>query len=262
LLARSRIARSLLVALALALIGAPALSSPAGKMTASADFPNPVPCSDPRGCPDLIVQPVKLMQNEITSATFGSNSCDVVEGMITAGNHRILRFDFTTPNLGPGDLIVGSPSAHPEWFVYSSCHNHYHFREYADYRLWTVDGYVTWLQLRKTNPDLTAEQVLAQHPELLGEFVEGEKRGFCVIDLEYLGLFPGGVEPRHFGSCGYQGITVRWADEYVPGLAGQYITIDGVASGVYMLEAEVNAERLYREADYTNNYEAVPVFVP
>jgi hypothetical protein len=86
--------------------------------------------------------------------------------------------------------------------------------------------------------------------------VVGHKNGFCVVDLvDYTrGLLNG----RYF-SCGSQGISIGWADEYHWGLDGQWVVVTGVPPGDYMLEAEVNAERLYRELAYNNNGVAIPV---
>jgi len=226
---------------------------PAGNST----FPNPVPCSQPQGvCPDLIVDPAKMLDNNVQTSTFSASNCEVEHGQAVPGVNKLLRFYYSQVNVGDGDLLVGNPAQHPEWFVYNSCHGHYHFREYADYRLWTIQGYIDYAQIRHANPDWTAEDTFANHPELLSEFVAGNKQGFCVIDL-----FPYSVNPSHFFSCGFQGITHGWADEYVSGLSGQWVNINGVASDVYMLEAETNSEHLFTESDYTNNSAAVPVLV-
>lgn len=95
-----------------------------------------VPCGDPQGCPDLITHPRTLLAQHIEERTFSATSCSVQEGHVTEGTHKLLRFTFTSPNLGPGDLVIGRPGDHPEWFEWAPCHRHYHFKEYADYRLW------------------------------------------------------------------------------------------------------------------------------
>ncbi|HEV8361174.1 MAG TPA: lysyl oxidase family protein [Candidatus Thermoplasmatota archaeon] len=261
----------LLAAAALALLLAPFALPPEAR--AGGDPPQ-VPCQVLDAvCPDLMVDPFKLRQNNIVTTTFSATSCSVIEGMVpSAGAHELLRFTFTTPNLGPGDLAIGAPSAHPEWFVFSPCHNHYHFREYADYRLWTLDGYAQWAALRAALPTMTAEEVFALFPELQAKMVAGHKQGFCVIDLvpatagvtTTAGLGNGlSALPRNYLSCGSdQGISVGWSDEYFYTLSGQWVVIDTVPAGLYMLEAEVNAERLYHEHDYSNNAAATPVQIP
>lgn len=225
-----------------------------GAPWAAAEEPSEqVPCSDPRGCPDLVVDPKTFNPSKHTK-DFKSNSCAVREGMIAAGERDILRFTFTTPNFGDGDLIVGSPRQHPEWFEMSSCHGHFHFREYADYRLWTPDAYAQWDELRNANPDLRGKDVLAAHPELQDGFVRGDKRGFCVIDVVLYDITP----PKYI-LCEFQGISIGWADEYHDDLDGQWVDVTGLASGTYVLEAEVNAEWLYKESNYANNRAAQEV---
>ncbi|MDQ3913931.1 MAG: lysyl oxidase family protein [Actinomycetota bacterium] len=164
----------------------------------------------------------------------------------TPPSRKVLRFTYTTPNFGDGDLIVGRPEDHPEWFEFGECHGHYHFREYADYRLWTPDQYAQYEALRQENPDLKAAEVLAQNPGL--QPVVGEKRGFCVIDIWFYAIAP----PKYL-VCDFQGISTGWADEYYEDLDSQFIDITGVAPGTYVLEAEVNSEWAFEESDYTNN---------
>lgn len=221
-----------------------------------------IPCSDTSlptmGCPDLLVDPVRMLDANKVVRNFANNHCAVVEGMTEAGTRTLLRFTFTTPNLGTGDLIVGRPADHPEWFVFSPCHNHFHFRQYADYRLWTVDGYAAWVAARLQMPTATAQQVLAAHPELEDDFLAGNKMGFCVIDIRSYTFVLG----AKYQSCSQnQGISVGWADEYNQFLDGQWVDVTGVPSGRFVLEAEVNAERLYEEKDYLNNAAAIPVTI-
>ena len=59
--------------------------------------------------------------------------------------------------------------------------------------------------------------------------------------------------------CGFQGISVCWADVYFPGLSGQWIDITGVRDGEYVLENEVNDKHFMTETDYSNNSAAVTI---
>jgi hypothetical protein len=228
-----------------------------------------VPCADPAGCPNLVVDSggAGLRQHVVVEETYDETDCAVVEGSTEAGTRRLLRFTYTTPNLGPGDLIVGAPADHLEWFEFHPCHGHYHFREYADYRLWTPAGYQAWQALRAENPDALSRDLLKQNPAVAREIVVGEKQGFCVIDVipatsspDYEGPPPG---PGKYFSCrSNQGISVGWADSYFfTQLDGQWIDVTDVAGGDYILEAEVNPERLFTEANYRDNSSAVPVRV-
>jgi hypothetical protein len=229
----------------------------------------PVPCTDPRGCPNLVVDSggAGLRQHVVVEETYAATDCAVVEGMTQAGTRRLLRFTYMTPNLGPGDLIIGSPLDHPEWFEEFVCHGHLHFKEYADYRLWTPSGYDAWQALRASNPDALPRDLLDKNARIARQMVAGAKLGFCVIDIipatsspDYFGPPPG---PSKYPHCLNQGISVGWADSYFFNqLDGQWIDVTDVAPGDYILEAEVNPERLFTETSYRDNASAVPVVVP
>jgi hypothetical protein len=233
----------------------------------SASHYGAIPCSDPRGCPDLLVDDLQLAAGAQTVEPWFEDDCAVVEGSTEAGLRQLLRFTFTSPNLGLGDLVVGAPEDHPELFEYHACHGHYHFKEYADYRLWEPAKHAEWEAYRTANPDVTAEEALALNPGIAEGLITGEKRGFCVIDIA-----PAGPSQRHapvvpdpegkYYDCDEnQGISVGWADTYDPTLDGQWIDVTDVAPGAYILEAEVNAEHVYEEMDYSNNRGFTPAVV-
>ncbi len=221
-------------------------------MSATDEGPQ-VPCSDPRGCPDLMSDPDR-MRPSTHFATFSSSSCSVIEGHTEPGIRKLVRFTFTTPNFGDGDLIIGAPADHPEWFEWSPCHGHYHFREYADYRLWTVLGYELLTILRGMNWESTTADLIEQYPFLASQFVAGHKQGFCVVDML---AYEDGAPARYRDCATNQGISVGWADQYHWRLDGQWVDVTDVPSGAYILEGEVNAEQLYEESDYSNNSAAV-----
>jgi hypothetical protein len=212
---------------------------------------SPVPCTDPRGCPDLTGD-ASLMYPQTSVETFDKSDCGVQEGSITPGTHRLVRFGFVTLNQGPGALIIGNPTQHPEWFAWHKCHHHFHFREYADYRLWEPDGYRLWDAARTANPGMTAKETLAAFPLFNDYFVAGNKLGFCVIDIRFYPQTPG-ADDQTYVICNNQGLAVGWADVYSNGQDGQWIDITGLQSGQYVLEQEVNAERLFTESDYADN---------
>lgn len=224
-----------------------------------------VPCATELGpgarlCPDLIVDGLELGETVVSKITFDATHCAVVEGSTAPGERTLLRFTFTSPNVGLADLVIGRPSQHPEWFEWGACHRHHHFREYADYRLWTQAAYPAWLAARASSPASTASEVLAAHPELSSGFVAGHKQGFCVMDL----VAPApGLAPTYAG-CGDQGLSVGWSDRYAFHLDGQWIDVTGLPEGYYVLEAEVNAERLFEESAYANNAAStlVEVYTP
>lgn len=219
-----------------------------------------VPCGDPNGCPDLTVDASKLAQWKIDRATFSSSDCAVIEGEVSAGRRILLRFSFGSPNIGAGDLVVGNPSDHPDWFDFNTCHGHPHFKQYADYRLWTVDGYNEWSGLRRDNPGALSSDLLAQIANLGSKMISGRKFGFCTIDVYQ---YSGTAGPAKYDSClTNQGISVGWGDLYGYQLDGQWIDVTDIPGGTYILEGEVNAEHFFTEMDYTNNSATTVVKIP
>jgi hypothetical protein len=237
-------------------LGWTVLRSPAAAQTGV------VQCTDPRGCPDLTLKNHGLEPAHIEKATFAPTDCAVAEGMTKAGNRELLIFPYMTPNLGPGSLIVGNPTERPDLFEFHPCHNHYHFKEYADYRLWKPEGYNQFQAYRAAAPNATAAEILSAHPELRNQLVEGFKRGFCIIDYKPAPEFQGKRDQKTYLSCATnQGISVGWADEYTARLDGQWIDVTDVPEGNYVLQVEANAERVFVETNYRNNSDAVSVVV-
>lgn len=187
--------------------------------------------------PDLIVDQKRLLQNWVVrEENLPASFCSVQEGGITPGDHTLLRFTVSTPNIGTADVNLGDPNVHVAnndgLYEYAPCHRHFHFRHYTLYEL--VDpatGYV-W---------------------------RAAKRGFCMIDIEKYQAYPGPANnDRNYLSCGApaagtdpaipgnQGISIGWADTYVWKLGGQYFVLDGgdgqppVPPGDYIIRITVN----------------------
>ena len=86
------------------------------------------------------MDPIGLRSILIETRNFAPDNCAVVEGCVDGtGSRRLLRFDTITPNVGAGEVFVGNPADNPT-MIYSQCHNHYHFTQYADYRLLDMQG--------------------------------------------------------------------------------------------------------------------------
>jgi hypothetical protein len=191
----------------------------------------------PPGKPDLIVDQKRLLQNWVVrDEKLPASFCSVEEGGITPGEHTLVRFTVSTPNIGTADVNLGDPNAHVAagdgLYEYATCHRHFHFRHYTLYEL--IDpatGYV-W---------------------------RAAKRGFCMIDIEKYQAYPGPANnDRNYLSCGApatatepaipgnQGISVGWADTYVWKLGGQFFLLDGgdgqvpVPPGNYIIRITVN----------------------
>ena len=193
------------------------------------------------GTPNLVVDAARLASSWIVTHEFlAPNLCSVQEGDVPPGEHDLLRFTVSTPNIGDADVFIGDPLAHADpngdgnfsdsdgLFELATCHAHFHFRNYATYEL---------LPIRADGS--------------LGPSVKSRKRGFCMIDL---GNAPGGTGVARtswtYRSCGtttlhgFQGISVGWTDTYVKALAGQYFVLDDpnedVPRGDYLLRIHVN----------------------
>jgi hypothetical protein len=189
------------------------------------------------GFPDLHVDANRLRSSlDVTTRTFSSTACEVVEGSIgAAGTRRLLRFDVAIINHANADLVVGSPTnpnnPYFPFFHFSPCHNHYHIDGFTDYQLLNLDRSVAAF---------------------------GHKQAFCLEDLVRYGS-----APSHGYTCGNQGITAGWADLYSKFLSGQWVDITGVPDGDYILHVEINAAGTFPENQnlYSNVYE-VPVRIP
>ncbi|HUR81638.1 MAG TPA: lysyl oxidase family protein [Thermoanaerobaculia bacterium] len=181
------------------------------------------------GLPDLKLSDNLGQQWVVRDENLGANFCSVIEGGVTPGLRRLLRFTVTINNIGDADVFIGDPNnpAYTNLFELSTCHGHYHFKNYARYEL--VDpasGYV-W---------------------------RAAKVGFCMLDTDPVPRADGSEPPRakQFLSCGavgipgYQGISHGWADTYRFFLGGQYFVLDGgdgqppVPPGDYIIRITAN----------------------
>jgi len=189
------------------------------------------------GLPDLTIDPKRFVsQMEIVDRLFSSSSCEIQEGTVGGpGYRRILRFDTAIINAGDGDLKVGNPAdpANPyaSWFMFATCHQHYHIRDFSNYVLLRQDGTVA---------------------------APGHKQAFCLEDLlKYETVKSSGY------SCANQGITSGWADDYFKQLSGQWIDITGLPEGDYIVRITINAAGTFAEGAnrYTNTLET-PIHVP
>ena len=221
--------------------------------------------------PDLIVNQARLKSDiHVTVEKFASTDCAVVEGCVTGkGTHQLLRFTSSVPNVGGGDLVIGDPLQCPNLFEGGNCYNNEKFKDSADYRLWTDAGYQTWV----TNRDLSQPANSGINATLLtaaqqsGNVIVGRKQEYCFNDDDQYD--PNASPTPKYTLCGTdttpgnQGLQVGWEDTYSWQIPCQYIQIDKLAKGIYVLEVQVNPDQLLPESDYTNNASAVRFqFVP
>ena len=198
--------------------------------------------------PDLVIDTPRVQSSVVFQIkNFTRNDCAWQEGSIlSTGKRTLMRFDVSAANLGGADLSLGDPTLRPDLFTYSPCHRHYHFNGYASYELLGQPGNV---------------------------LVTGRKQAFCLEDFE---LYSQTAGPAKF-TCGYQGISVGWADTYGSYLDGQWLDITGITPGLYRLRVIINpynvvsprppgytdaAAAALTESNYTNNTAIVQVSIP
>ncbi len=209
--------------------------------------------------PDLIVDQ-KLLSSQIFLATENvrAGSCTIMEGCVTSpGKHLVLRFNGSTANIGQADLVIGNPPDCGTLLHYDACHQHYHFSQFVDYRIWTLDGYDEWV----THRDLTIPANTGINDQLIttarsqGRLITKRKQGFCLADdSRYLPT----AGPAVYRNCETsEGLSIGWEVQYPPQIPCQFIQIDGLVDGTYVLEMHVNPELIIPESDYTNNAAAV-----
>jgi hypothetical protein len=204
--------------------------------------------------PDLVLHVPTLQANAHEALkSIGSDDCTLqlsdrcVDG---PGTRRLLRFSVLALNKGTADLFLGTPSSDDPRFVFSQCHDHFHFESFARYELRAPGG---------------------------GAVVKsGQKRSFCIEDLrtdpdapvsrpcttdddcQGRGRCASGVCQYN---CQYQGIQPGRGDIYESNLDCQWIDTTDVPPGSYELWVLLNTEQLLPEARYDNNGGMIPVTV-
>jgi hypothetical protein len=161
----------------------------------------------------------------IENRTFSASDHDVQDGCVTPGSHKLLRFDFLSYNAGNADLVIGSPAARPDLFVWSAGHGHYHLKDFNEFLLFNASGALA---------------------------TTGFKQAFCAIDIERIS--PTASATAQFNDCNSdQGISAGWADVYSWFLACQFIVLDGVPDGDYTLQSTTNAQHRVGEDCFGDN---------
>jgi hypothetical protein len=98
-----------------------------------------------------------------------------------------------------------------------------------------------------------------------GRAVRDRKTGFCLGD-RYPAVDEGAATAAFTTRCGLgredlrrlrQGISVGWGDDYAPTLEGQYVRVDGLPDGEYVLAHRVDPGGRLRESDEGNNAASV-----
>lgn len=209
-------------------------SSDAGATSVDAE---PMPTWTPSGPPDLVLNQELLGADvwfdEIEVDAF---SCAFLEGCVDGvGRRRIMRFAVATGNVGAEDLVLGDISQLTNEAEYSPCHKHYHYTDYADYRLLQGDAVVR----------------------------RGHKQAFCLMDTRPMnGVDRDAIGARALYNCRFQGISAGWEDVYGSALDCQWIDITDLSAGTYQLAVEINPLGVLKEHRDDNNDGEISVNVP
>ena len=195
------------------------------------------------------------------------------EERVEQGATRCLRFDQIIANDGDGPFelryrldgvatestraltqrIYRSDGSYRERFAdtyeFHAAHAHFHYKNFAQSHLWRAD---------------VAGNRLDDAPAR-----SGRKNGFCMVDVENTGfgtkgdaarsyippacLLPTEVDPSTGAVSMVNGISRGWADVYNWFLADQFIDVEGLADGYYVLESVADPAATIEETDDTNN---------
>ena len=191
----------------------------------------------PSGEPDLVLNLEDLQSDIWFDEIYVSPlSCVYQEGCVDGtGVRRLVRFSTATGNAGETDYLLGNPDLLGDEVVYSPCHDHYHYTDYANYEL-------------RRGADIVRR---------------GHKQAFCLMDIRPMsGVDPSSIRPRARYNCRYQGISAGWEDVYGSHLDCQWIDITDLEPGAYTLAVEINPQRVIKERTFTNNRGLVDVTVP
>ena len=180
--------------------------------------------------PDLVPW-ADALQPYVSVETFSTASCEVEEGLIGAGERRLLRYSTEVRNIGGGDLVMPPPEDNP-FFEFHACHGHYHFKGFAASRILDLAG---------------------------NELRASRKVSFCLLDNI---RWSRAAAAKRVYTCSHQGIQSGWGDVYDSGLPGQWIEIGDLPAGDYQLELTVNPDGILPENNVANNTVVVPVTIP
>ena len=232
-----------------------------------------LPCSDVRGCPDLVMdsQANNGWEAHVSVEDWAADACAVQEGLVAPGTRTLLRFHTSLSNFGAGALNTGAPEG-SEYYTFAPCHDHYHFADMVAFRLWTKPQFNKWERLRSANPDTASATLLAAHPELTPR--ASQKQGFCLEETYYYPGYDYNYVDPVYGPYFYHicqslggvpatpGINPLAGDGYYYGLDGQWVDVTGLKAGRYILEQEVNPARIIEESNYLNNSTGETVVIP
>jgi hypothetical protein len=201
--------------------------------------------------PDLRLDVDKLARDvAFDLQAFDAEACERREPDLCVGApgvRKLVRFSVLAVNAGDADLVVGNPTQETDvllpddthkW-VFSACHNHFHFQTFARY------------ELRRTG---TATPIL-----------QGRKRSFCIEDTRPIASTSArkyccSTDPAQCPGQ-IQGVQVGWGDDYPSTLPCQWIDITDLdETGTFDLCVLLNTEGFLLE-DPAGNAACIPLTI-
>jgi hypothetical protein len=188
--------------------------------------------------PDLVALPDGLDTHRIVYRYFEPDSCALQERCITGtGWRRLLEYDASIKNASPVALTVGEVTDDSSFvthnvFKFSSCHEHYHYTHYGDFRYGSLPG---------------------------------DKRAFCIESTDRYENNEQTPLTHPYG-CYNQGIAAGWGDTYIAGIECNWIDItdlDVPANGITQtLEFKLNPDGFICEGTPTTDKQGQQLFTP
>jgi hypothetical protein len=172
--------------------------------------------------------------------TFSAMSCVFQEACITApGTRLLLRQTTSVHNQGMAAFSPGDVSREVANFVYSTCHQHFHFLDFATFALRAP--------LAISTPVVAANEIV----------VGGGKLSYCMEDTRKFMSGPR-VPCVGSGTCDVQKIQVGWTDEYNANLDCQWFDTTDKLDASFTLAKELQLGCVLN----SNGVYSLPVTVP
>jgi Lysyl oxidase len=184
--------------------------------------------------PATAKHPVKAFLSFGATVWIGGHSRLDVEGFRSHQSPIMKAYQYFWKN----GRVIGRARAGTMGFDNKKGHHHWHFQQFAEYRLLS-----------------TSKSVV----------VRSQKVGFCIAPTDAMDLLiPHAVWQPSFtgleGACGspsalwvQEMLPLGWGDTYFQSIAGQSFDISKLPNGTYYIEIIANPERVLHESDYAND---------
>jgi hypothetical protein len=158
---------------------------------------------------DLAVVEDELAVNRLTYRYIEADSCALAEACVGGtGWRRLLQFNASEKNVGSEPVNIGdvnfyldsdlhTPNSNHHVYVFSECHQHYHFDHFATFTY-------------GDDPDL------------------GSKRAFCLESVARYGNHERSPTWSPYNTCAFQGISAGWGDQYNAGIECQWVDVTSI----------------------------------